>query len=66
MQSKDSSPHSELTWHAFIDTAKSYLAEYRLHTPVRFAESLVLGAQHYDDEISSLIGDDTGWPNRIR
>jgi hypothetical protein len=47
-------------------TAKSHIGEYRLHTPVRFGESTVLTAQHYDDEISSLIGDDTGWPYRIR
>jgi hypothetical protein len=47
-------------------TPKTYLAEYKLHTSVRFGESPVPGVQLYDDEISSLIGDDTGWPNRIR
>jgi hypothetical protein len=58
--------NSGLARHAITITAKAYFAESRLHTPVRFAESSVPGAQHYDDEISSLIGDDTGWPSRIR
>ena len=52
--------------HIITISAKAYLGEYRLHTAVHVAESRVPRAQHYDDEKSSLIGDDTGWPNRIR
>jgi hypothetical protein len=48
--------------HFFSITAKAYLAEYRLHTAVRFGESPAPRAQRYDDQTSSLIGDDTGWP----